>query len=211
MELHLFEDNIAAGQKVILSDAVARAIYITAGDITSGEQNYVCDDGFVADGPVALSAGPSGASLWRWDLYLPEVEQETLTHRTAKKLSGPVPATLANTDSFLRLDSVAFPPDGTALLHTHQGPGIRCLREGTVRIDTEGTSTAYGPGGAWFEAGPEPVFLQADSTLPCRFIRAMVLPKTLLGKSSIHYENEEDRTKPKSQSYRSFGEIGLVL
>ena len=47
--------------------------------------------------------------------------------------------------------------------------------------------------------------------LPSRFIRAMVLPDALRGKSSIHYENEEDRAKPKSQSYRNFGEIGLSL
>ena len=122
-----------------------------------------------------------------------------------------MPDALAISESFLRLDSVAFPPAGTAMLHTHQGPGIRCLREGHVRIDTEGSSTAYGPGGAWFEGGPEPVFLQAVEDIPSRFIRAMVLPKTLLGKSSIHYVNEEDRAKPKSQSYRSFGEIGLAL
>lgn len=209
MEIHLFEDNIAAGQQVTFSDTVARAIYVTAGDITSGGQEYVCDDGFVADGPVTLIAGPAGASLWRWDLS--QAAPETSTHRATQKLSGQVPSVLANSNSFLRLDSVAFPAEGTALLHTHQGPGIRCLREGTIRIDTEGTSTAYGPGGAWFEAGPLPVFAQADHAIPSRFIRAMVLPNALLGKSSIHYENEEDRAKPKSQSYRNFGEIGLAL
>ena len=96
------------------------------------------------------------------------------------------------------------------MLHTHQGPGIRCLREGVIRIDTEGHSTAFGPGGAWFEAGPEPVFAQAHAEGQSRFIRAMVLPDALRGKSSIHYVNAEDRAKPKSQTYRSFGEIGLA-
>ena len=209
MELHLFEDNIAAGQEVTFSDTVARAIYVTAGKISTDGQDIACDDGLVADGPVTLVAGPEGASLWRWDLS--NTDQQASTHRVAHKLSGSVPDALAISESFLRLDSVAFPPAGTAMLHTHQGPGIRCLREGHVRIDTEGSSTAYGPGGAWFEGGPEPVFLQAVEDIPSRFIRAMVLPKTLLGKSSIHYVNEEDRAKPKSQSYRSFGEIGLAL
>jgi hypothetical protein len=209
MELHLFEDIIAAGQEVTFSDTVARAIYVSAGKISTDGQDIACDDGLVADGPVTLVAGPEGASLWRWDLS--DSDQQASTHRVVAKLSGPVSAALANADSFLRLDSVAFPPAGTAMLHTHQGPGIRCLREGHVRIDTEGSSTAYGPGGAWFEGGPEPVFLQAVKDIPSRFIRAMVLPKTLLGKSSIHYVNEEDRSKPKSQSYRNFGEIGLAL
>ena len=56
---------------------------------------------------------------------------------------------------------VAFPPGGCAFLHTHQGPGIRCLIEGGIRINTHGASTAHAPGGAWFEAGPEPVYAQA--------------------------------------------------
>lgn len=207
MNLHLFEDTLTAGQVIVLPDTTARAIYVTAGQISCNTQTYDGDEGFVADGPVTVTAGPGGASLWRWDLT--DTDPLTLTHRAAKKLSGEVPDALAGPDNFLRLDSVAFPPDGTALLHTHQGPGIRCLREGSIRIDTDGTSTSYGPGGAWFEAGPETVFAQADRSIHSRFIRAMVLPMALSGKSSIHYENEEDRAKPKSQSYHRFGEIGL--
>ena len=208
MELHLFEDIIAAGQKVALPDTIARAIYVTAGQVSFEGADIAYDNGLLATGPISLVAGPEGASLWRWDLS--DADQNPSTHRVAWKLSGPVPSELAHSDSFLRLDSVAFPPSGTALLHTHQGPGIRCLREGLVRIDTEGTSTSYGPGGAWFEDGPEPVFLQAVKDSPSRFIRAMVLPKALAGKSSIQYVNAEDRDKPKSQSYRTFGEMGLA-
>ena len=103
----------------------------------------------------------------------------------------------------MRGDSVAFPPGGCAYLHTHQGPGIRCLIEGGIRIDTHGRSTSYGPGGAWFESGPEPVFAQgADRTT--RFIRVMVLPRALIGKSSIAYVNEEDKARPKSQQYKIY-------
>ena len=60
-------------------------------------------------------------------------------------------------------DSVAFPPGGCAYSHTHRGPGIRCLREGTIRIDSDVQSHHYGPGEPWFEAGPIPVFAQADA------------------------------------------------
>lgn len=207
MNLHLFEDTLTAGQLVGLPDTTARAIYVTAGQIGCNDQTYHGDDGLVAVGQITLIAGPEGASLWRWDLS--DAKPQTPPQGTLKKLSGAIPEGLTGPDNFLRLDSVAFPPDGTALLHTHQGPGIRCLREGSIRIDTDGTSTSYGPGGAWFEAGPETVFAQADRSIPSRFIRAMVLPMALSGKSSIHYENEEDRAKPKSQSYHRFGEIGL--
>src|SRR6266496_3140293 len=94
----------------------------------------------------------------------------------------------------LRGDSVAFPPGGCAYRHTHQGPGIRCLLDGGIRIDTHGRSTSYGPGGAWFESGPEPVFAQAADR-PTRFVRVMILPRALLGKSSISYVNEDDKAR----------------
>ena len=86
---------------------------------------------------------------------------------------------------------VAFPPGGCAYPHRHQGPGIRCLIEGGIRIDTAGRSTSYGPGGAWFESGPEPVFAQAGKR-PSRFIRVMILPRALLGKSSLQLVDPAD-------------------
>ena len=58
---------------------------------------------------------------------------------------------------------------------------IKFTDEGGVRIDTHGASTSYGPGGAWFESGPEPVFAQGADR-PTRFVRVMVLPRALLGK-----------------------------
>lgn len=209
MHLHLFEDTFTDGQTVVFGETAGRAIYVTAGEVSLNGVIHPRDEGFVSDGPVTLKAGAEGASLWRWDLS--EDAPLDAPHHTALKLFGEVPAALTAPGHFLRLDSVSFPPAGTAMLHTHQGPGIRCLREGGIRIDTGGNSTAFGPGGAWFESGPEPVFAQADHAVASRFIRAMVLPDALRGKSSIHYVNEEDRAKPKSQTYRNFGEIGLNL
>ena len=110
----------------------------------------------------------------------------------------------------LRGDSVAFPPGGCAYLHRHQGPGIRCLLHGGIRIDTKGHSTSYGPGGAWFESGPDPVFAQAADT-PTRFIRVMILPMAYLARSSVEYLNEEDKAKPKSQSYKIFVDMPIAI
>ena len=109
----------------------------------------------------------------------------------------------------LRGDSVAFPPGGCAYLHRHQGPGIRCLLEGGIRIDTRGHSHSYGPGGAWYETGPDGVFAQAADR-PTRFIRVMVLPLAYLGKSSVEYLNEEDKAKPKAQQYKIFADMPLT-
>ena len=93
---------------------------------------------------------------------------------------------------------------GVAYLHTHQGPGIRVLLHGSIRIDTAGQSNRYGPLEAWFEPGPEPVFAATSETEPTAFVRCMVLPARLRGQSSIRYVREEDAAKPKPQRYTVF-------
>ncbi len=37
----------------------------------------------------------------------------------------------------------------------------------------------------------------------------MILPRELTGKSSIQYVNEEDKAKPKSQSYKVFADAPI--
>lgn len=205
-ELRLFEDTPFAGEAVRFDVPTPRAIYTCAGNLVVDNTEYPEDEGFVATGPVSGCAGAEGATIWRWELMRADMPSESGGVRSVLRLSAQVdPAGIAD-ELLIRLDSVAFPPSGTAMLHTHQGPGIRCLREGTIRIDTEGHSCSYGVGGPWFERGPEPVFAQAAMDRPSRFIRAMVLPRSLLGASSISYVNAEDRDKPKSQTYRVYAE-----
>ena len=116
-----------------------------------------------------------------------------------------VPLELAEGERrLIRCDRVDFPPGGVAYLHTHQGPGIRVLLHGAIRIETAGQSGMYGPLEAWFEPGPEPVFAAASDTEPTAFVRCMVLPAQLRGRSSIRYVREEDAAKPKPQSYTVF-------
>mgnify|MGYP001825830756 CR=1 FL=1 len=204
--LRLFEDTLPADHSHQVRAARPRAIYITAGRVTIAGVDYSADNGTVALDAPMITAGPEGANLWRWELAEATTGIESIGTNTFKKLEAQVFETQATDTHLLRLDSVAFPPGGCAYLHTHQGPGTRCLIEGRVRIDTGGHSTSYGPGAPWFEAGPEPVFAQADAEQPTRFIRAMVLPANLLGQSSIRYVNAEDQAKPKAQQYRVFAE-----
>ena len=37
----------------------------------------------------------------------------------------------------------------------------------------------------------------------------MILPRALIGKSSIQYVNEEDKAKPKSQSYKIYADAPI--
>jgi quercetin dioxygenase-like cupin family protein len=104
----------------------------------------------------------------------------------------------------LRCDRVDFPPGGEAFLHTHQGPGIRVLLFGSIRIETQGTTHSYAPGEPWFESGPDPVYAATHADEPSAFVRCMVLPRALQGSPSIRYVRDEDRERPKSQRYTVF-------
>ena len=129
--------------------------------------------------------------------------------RSQEKLAAAL-ETIPQGELLLRGDSVGFPPGGCAFLHKHWGPGIRCLLDGGIRIDTHGRSTSYGPGSAWYETGSDPVFAQAAMDRPSRFIRVMVLPRALLGKSSFQFVNEEDKAKPRVQQYKIFADMPIA-
>jgi hypothetical protein len=210
--LRLVEDQLAGGGTVALpADGVNRIAYVVHGGIEAGGAGFTDDTAWHGRGAATLQAGPGGAALWRFELVPEGAPIVAATGgRTLEKLSVPLP-TLPDAALLLRCDSVAFPPGGCAFLHRHQGPGIRCLIEGGIRIDTAGHSTAYPPGGAWFEAGPEPVFAQAAADRPSRFIRVMLLPARLLGQSSIAYLREEDRARPKSQRYKGYLDVPIAL
>jgi hypothetical protein len=207
--LRLYEDVLANAADLSLP-ALPRMIYVAHGAVTAGDIDLHDDEAFGSEKAATFTAGRAGATLWRWELSGAEatspngsgvVSREKLAARLDTMPSGPV---------LLRGDSVAFPPGGCAYRHRHQGPGIRCLLHGGIRIDTKGHSTSYGPGGAWFENGPEPVFAQAAEA-PTRFIRVMILPMAYLARSSVEYLNEEDKAKPKSQSYKIFVDMPIAI
>jgi hypothetical protein len=104
----------------------------------------------------------------------------------------------------MRCDRVDFPPGGIAYLHTHPGPGIRCLLQGSIRIESAGETHVYGPRDPWFESGPEPVLAVASDAEETAFVRAMLLPQEWAGKRTIRYVAPEDEAKPKLQKATVF-------
>jgi hypothetical protein len=207
--LRLYEDVLANDCEVSLP-ALPRMIFVVHGAVTIADRTLNDGEAWNGEGAVALKAGAPGATLWRWEMAAGGAAAGTISGRgivCREKLIATL-ETLPKGPLLLRGDSVAFPPGGCAYLHRHQGPGIRCLLDGGIRIDTHGRSTSYGPGCAWYETGPDGVFAQAADR-PTRFIRVMVLPLAYLGKSSVEYLNEEDKAKPKSQQYKIFADMAL--
>jgi len=208
--LRLYEDVLSNDGAPISLPALPRMIFGVHGSVTIADRDLRDDEAWSGEGAVTLNAGREGATIWRWELTAADagsgistgrgiVSREKLAARLETAPKGPL---------LLRGDSVAFPPGGCAYLHRHQGPGIRCLVEGGIRIDTHGRSTSYGPGGAWYETGSDGVFAQAADR-PTRFVRVMILPVAYAGKSSVEYLNEEDKAKPKSQQYKIYADLPL--
>ena len=63
---------------------------------------------------------------------------------------------------------------------------------------------------AWYESGPEPVFAQAAADRPSRFVRVMILPRELIGKSSLQFVNDADKSKPRVQQYQIFADMPIA-
>src|SRR5262245_25333264 len=140
--------------------------------------------------------------LLRWELGQERLGEPTLA--TTVELADPG-------GYLMRCDRVDFPPGGIAYTHTHRGPGIRCLLTGEIRIEVKGTAHAVKPGEPWFEAGPDPVLAHASEREPTAFVRVMILPRELKGKSSIRYVRPEDQDKPKTQTYQVFCDEFIAL
>jgi hypothetical protein len=208
-ELRFLRDTYAPGAACAQPlPAMNRVLYCNVGSFkTGGGDNREHDQAWHGANEVTVTAGLDGAEIWRWELA-PSDSAPLLDLgrgvRTTLELRGPVDTIEAGNQWLMRCDSVKFPPGGCAFTHTHQGPGIRVLREGAIRIDAEGASHHYKPGEAWFENGPDPVFAQAEEQGCSGFVRVMILPRELKGKSSISYVNDEDRDKPKSQRYKGY-------
>lgn len=203
--LRFYRDSLKSGDGLVSVSSGIRTIYVRTGSAQVGEATLAADDAHFCDGEVRISAGEAGATLWRCEfaareaapVFLPNVDSTLL-------LEAPLTTLPTDGGLMMRCDSVAFPPGGCAFTHTHKGPGIRCLEKGSIRIDSDGHSTHFGEEQPWFEAGPVPVFAQADATHETRFIRVSILPRSLKGKSSISYVLPEDQDKPKPQTYRGY-------
>ena len=208
--LRLYEDTFANDGAELSLPALPHMIYVVQGTIAIADKIMRSDEGFGGEAAMRIKGGAEGATVWRWEFAAADAAEATQAGTSIisrEKFAARLDALPAG-PLLLRGDSVAFPPGGCAYLHRHQGPGIRCLLEGGIRIDTHGRSASYGPGSPWFESGPEPVFAQATDK-PTRFIRTMILPMAYLARSSVEYLREEDKAKPKTQTYKVYADMPM--
>jgi len=196
MELALLEDRLEEGARLALG-AATRVVYVVGGRVE-------LEAGATLGGNDAWHGGPcviralADTRLWRWELRADAAAPDD-ARTTTLKLRHAID--LPPGGALIRADRVDFPPRGVAYTHTHQGPGIRVLLRGRFRVETSGHAIVLAPGEPWFERGPDPVYAESIGDEPTSFVRVMVLPVALLGKSSIRYVKPEDQARPKSQTY----------
>ena len=200
--LEFFRDRLTAGARLSMPDPCPRVLYLRSGSLTARSGAVVAtlapNSAWHGAGSCEAVAGNAGAEVYRWELRRGTGAGGATSALRAALTLDPRGAYL------MRCDRVDFPPGGIAYTHIHQGPGIRCLLDGEIRVRVSGAERLVRPGEAWFEAGPDPVLALASEREPTAFARVMVLPAELRGKSSIRYVLPEDADKPKRQTYQLF-------
>ena len=209
--LRLYQDEIAPQSAIALPAGNAvRAVYVVAGGLRIAgdhlDATLGANSAYTSRKDLQLKGGHLATTLLRWELTTPAAAPALAGGSGVSSLLL-LEAAMALDPArpwLLRADRVAFPPGGEALTHTHQGGGIRCLLSGGIDIHTQGTVHHYAPLEPWFEAGPDPVYAATAKDTASAFARVMILPRELLGKSSIRYVNADDLNKPKNQKYQVF-------
>ena len=217
--LRLIEDQLPPGGEPVFLPALARTIYVVAGDITIEDQQSATHQApgsaFIGEQSVTLLPGATGARLLRFELTRAAIADRGVLRaaprcESAQKLAVDVQLD-DGFDWLMRCDLVGFPKGGIAYTHIHQGPGIRYCLEGGIRIESDGAAHAYGPGEAWFESGVAPVLAPTSNESETSFLRCFILPRASRGRSSIRYVKSEDMSRPKPQRYKVLGERFLAL
>jgi hypothetical protein len=215
--LRLFEDILAVAESVTLPPR-RRVVYVVEGTaLVSADgqaSTFAANSAWFGAGSCTVLARAERTRLWRWELVQEPVSDDGVVSGPGV-MSRPLLMSdieLDPTSQYLmRCDRVDFPPGGIAYTHTHAGPGIRCLLRGGIEIHVGDEAFSRQPGEAWFERGTDPVLALASRDEPTSFVRAMILPRSLHGQSSIKYVRAEDLHKPKLQVYTRFADEFIDL
>jgi len=217
-KLRLYRDHLAPQSSYALpAGNTVRLVYVVSGGLRIAadglDATLGTNSAYTSRNTLQLKGGHPATLLLRWELTTAATAAALATgHGVSSTLLLEAAVTLDPAMPYLlRGDRVDFPPGGEALTHTHKGGGIRCLLTGGIDIHTQGTVHHYAPLQPWFEAGPDPVYAAAAKNEASAFARVMILPRELLGKSSISYVNAEDLDKPKTQRYQVFIDTAIEL
>ncbi|MBB4053959.1 hypothetical protein GGR20_003630 [Devosia subaequoris] len=195
--------DLTASAQPAVSDVTSIAfVYAANGTVNVDGTDVVEDDGYFVEGPFKLS-GAGKAWLYEFaPITQPVLEGEGIS----LVISRCLPQTYSG-DRIFRADRVESNPGAQTPLHGHRGPGIRRLLKGRLHAYIGEGSERIDAGHAWFETGKDWVIGKNIHDSASAFVRVMILPAELSGGiSSFVPASEEDANKPRSVTYRLFGE-----
>ena len=153
----------------MLLQAQHSIVYLRKGSATINGDVAPADSAVYAGDVVTMTAGPQGATLWRWELA---PKADTLHLLTGDGVSSSLRMSrrikmleLVPTSKWLfRLDSI-IESEGSTGLHSHAGSGIRCLVSGKFHVQSQKgeESVSENPGDAWYEEGAYPARIHLRS------------------------------------------------
>ncbi|MFC3705637.1 hypothetical protein ACFOOL_12815 [Devosia honganensis] len=177
-------------------------LYVATGTAELDGAAVGADDGRLVGGPFGLS-GDGTAWLYEFaPVERPLLEGEgislVISRRLPQAFSG---------ERIFRADRVESNPGAATPLHGHRGPGIRRLLKGRLMAYIGEDVDRIDAGHAWFETGADWVIGKNVHDSSSAFVRVTILPAELAGgTSSFIPANEEEARKPRSVTYRLFGE-----
>jgi quercetin dioxygenase-like cupin family protein len=214
--LKLSEDALEGTRPAALPEA-NRVLYVLRGEVTveaDGRRARVEAAGaWHGAGACQVEAGAAGATVLRYELCRDgaPAPREGSGVRTRLVLEHPIELEPAG-EYLMRADRVDFAPGGVALPHRHRGGGIRCLIAGALEVRIgDGPGRLMTPGMAWFESGREPVLATASAEAPTSFIRVAILPREILGQTSILYVDPRDAERGKPRRYTVYVDAPIAI
>lgn len=214
-----FEDRLEPNAgPVVYPAGWYRVVYVVEGslriDADFDTSTVMADDAILTEGRMRVAAGPEGAKVWRFEIGTPPTLDDGLVVEEGVTSENRIDARtdLPKADGYLiRCERADFVLGSVTPKHTHRGPGIRVLLSGEVEGEIGDETNTYRAGDAWLERGPDPVIGRSSPTLPTSFIRVMVLPRELLGKTSFQYWDEKEARKVRTGRFRIFVDDPVAL
>lgn len=208
-QFSFYQDFLAPNQSAELDATVRhRQLVVMHGSIELGMQTVAADHGIHFGGHGMLVAGAEGAWVWRCEIVARDTADSVLRAEgvtSTAVLTRPIDTLDLRSGSrwLFRADTTTMPPGMVAHPHAHEGPGVRCLKFGQMRIESRETAATYLPGEAWYESGPgDPVVAHASATQPTVFVRMMLLPPEFFGRRSVRVVDPANGDRPRARSAR---------
>lgn len=138
--MNFYHDQVVAGGEAgVPLPPAHRMIFVRHGRVRVGDVVLDSGDSLFAPDEMIVTSEDEWSQVWRWEIApvsANPVRVEGMGRLSHLPMSCPLTTlNLYPGDRWLfRLDQIASQPGHVAPLHTHAGPGIRCLTIGTFNF-----------------------------------------------------------------------------